>query len=104
MNINEVLNSPDVTHFFANVNKRTNTNLDDKRRKKKPKVSSIQDKYFTKPSKNKSHTSSDSKDLDDYLKKVEKKYHEIRKKEWEKAYKENYKTRYPKDGEYPAKL
>ena len=104
MNINEILSSPDVTHFFADPNKGHNTNLDDGRRKKKPKVSSIQDKYFTKPSKNKSHTSSDAKELEDYLAKVEKKYHELRKKEWEKAYKENYRTRFPKDGQYGPKL
>lgn len=89
---------PDKTIYYG----KNKTNLDDKRKQKKPKISSVQDKYFSKYSGG--HDSVDFEDLDSYIKKVEKKYHELRKKEWEKAYKENYKTRYPEGGKYGPKI
>lgn len=104
MKINEILSSPSVTRFYAKEGEGTNLNTTKiKKNTKMPKISSIQDTYFAKDDKF-SHTSTDSKELEDYITKVEKKYHDLRKKEWEKAYKENYRTRYPKDGEYGPEL
>lgn len=43
--------------------------------------------------------STDEKDLEDYIDKVENHYHKARKEEWWKAYKINYKSRFGKKKE-----
>lgn len=97
--MDKIIDRPDKTHFFASVNSKTNMN--DNRKKKKSKVSTIQRKYFSKES---GITSSEKEDLDKYVRKVAKAYHSERRREWEKAYQENYKTRYFKGDKYPAKI
>jgi hypothetical protein len=104
MKINEILSSPSKTHFFtSDPSKGSNLNTGKLDKTKSPKISSVQKSYFAKDD-NFSHSSAESKDLEDYISKVEKKYHDLRKKEWAKAYKENYRTRYPKDGVYGPEL
>jgi hypothetical protein len=71
---------------------------------RKPKISSVQQKYRVPASKNTSHDSVDAEELEKYIDKVEKKYHQARKQEWEKAYREQYRTKYPKGGQYGPKI
>jgi len=96
------MDRPDKTFYFQN----DNTNMDSKKNQKKPKVSTVQDRYFISSNKNSSHDSSDTEDLEKYIDKVTKAYHSERKKEWAKAYKAQFNTKYPKtkSGKYPAEI
>lgn len=94
------MSRPDKTFYFQT----DKSNLDSKKNRGKQKVSTIQKKYFANPEKNSSHDSVDSDELEKYIDKVEKRYHSDRRKEWAKAYKEQFKTKYPKDGKYQADI
>lgn len=94
------MSRPDKTFYFQ----MDKSNLDSKKNGKKPKVKTVQDRYFTNPEENSSHDSSGFEDLEKYIDKVEKKYHSERRKEWAKANKERFKTKYPKDGKYSARI
>ena len=97
---------PDKTHFAKGAaDSNRNINYPDHTRNRSiPKVSTIQDKYYVSDKKNTSHDYVDEDELEKYIKKVEKAYHSQRKREWEKAYKEQFKTKYPKDGQVDPRI
>ncbi len=80
---------------YAKKNINNNTNMDDKRRLKKPKVSTIQKKYYTSPKTNTSHSSSTYDDLEKYINKVTEKTMKELRKGWKKSYSEKFQNTYP---------